>query len=71
MEMWDLSTAADGTLWMVTETGISRRTPQEADWSYYDLPSAAFVLAEGSDVAWVGGRSGLYRISAEALTPVL
>ncbi len=70
MEMWDLSVAPDGTLWMVTSAGISRRTSPEADWAYHDLPSAAFVLAEGPDVAWVGGKSGLYRISAEALTPV-
>lgn len=70
MEMWDVATAPDGTLWMVTSAGISRRTPQEADWAYYDLPGAAFILAQGSDVAWVGGRSGLYRLSAEALTPV-
>ncbi len=70
MEMWDLSVAPDGTLWMVTAAGISRRTPQEADWAYYDLPSGALVLAQGPDVAWVGGRSGLYRLSAEALTPV-
>jgi len=70
MEMRDVSTASDGTLWMVTSAGVSRRTPQEADWSYYDLPSAAFIIAEGPNVAWIGGESGLYRIRADALTPV-
>jgi ligand-binding sensor domain-containing protein len=70
MDMRDLSVGPTGDLWMATRAGIARRQPQEADWSFVDLPGAQHVLHDGQDNIWVSTGAGLYRVPVSALTAV-
>lgn len=70
MDMRDLSVGPTGDLWMATRAGIARRQPQEADWSFVDLPGAQHLLHDGQDNIWVSTGAGLYRVPVSALTAV-
>ena len=69
LELWDVRSEKDGTLWIATSEGISRRTP-EADWSYYDIPGARKVWPEANGAVWVGTLGGLYRLQQDILISV-
>jgi ligand-binding sensor domain-containing protein len=70
MSMQNVYTDAEDVLWMATDAGVSYRTPEEADWSYFDVPDAQCALPDPSGVIWVGTSNGLYRVERSLFTSV-
>jgi ligand-binding sensor domain-containing protein len=59
----------EGTLWITSAAGLSARTAN-ADWSYLDVSGVRRAHPESSEVIWLGGQGGLYRVERHALVPV-